>query len=189
MDMKNLDWNIYTYRHRRAFAYCVSRLIHDPVLKQEMLKRAEVHDMDKMLMYLFLDQHTAQLLHVQRQPHHLENSLPRSYEDLVETVIDYECAPYTKQDKPLNAYDFVLKLHGMHLLNDETMNSLMSIMRELNIDHSGTVSEDTEGLAYIAGLGEVTEEMVLEEILTYIRNHPDNELEWVLEQAHSGIRL
>ena len=58
-DMKNLDWNIYTYRHRRAFAYCVSRLIHDPVLKQEMLKRAEVHDMDKMLMYLFLDQHTA----------------------------------------------------------------------------------------------------------------------------------
>ena len=180
--MKNLDWNIYTYRHRRAFAYCVSRLIHDPVLKQEMLKRAEVHDMDKMLMYLFLDQHTAQLLHVQRQPHHLENSLPRSYEDLVETVIDYECAPYTKQDKPLNAYDFVL-------LNDETMNSLMSIMKKLSIDHSGTVSEDTEGLAYIAGLGEVTEEMVLEEILTYIRNHPDNELEWVLEHAHSGIRL
>ena len=107
----------------------------------------------------------------------------------METVIDYECAPYTKQDKPLNAYDFVLKLHEMQLLNDETMNSLMSIMRELNIDHSGTVSEDTEGLAYIAGLGEVTEEMVLEEILTYIRNHPDNELEWVLEQAHSGIRL
>ena len=77
----------------------------------------------------------------------------------------------------------------MQLLNDETMNSLMSIMKELNIDHSGTVSEDTEGLAYIAGLDEVTEEMVLEEILTYIRNHPDNELEWVLEQAHSGIRV
>ena len=75
-------------------------------LKEEMLKRAKIHDMDKMVMYLFMEQKEAQKIHMMHQPHHLENSLPRTYEDLVETIIDYECAPYTKPDKPLNAYDF-----------------------------------------------------------------------------------
>ena len=102
--MKNFNWCIYTYRHRRAFEYCVNKLIHDPDLKEEMLKRAKIHDMDKMVMYLFLEQKEAQKIHMMHQPHHLENSLPRTYEDLVETIIDYECAPYTKPDKPLNAY-------------------------------------------------------------------------------------
>ena len=74
--MKNLNWCIYTYRHRRAFEYCVNKLIHDPDLKEEMLKRARIHDMDKMVMYLFLEQKEAQKIHMMHQPHHLENSLP-----------------------------------------------------------------------------------------------------------------
>ena len=115
--MKNLNWCIYTYRHRRAFEYCVNKLIHDPDLKEEMLKRAKIHDMDKMVMYLFLEQKEAQKIHMMHQPHHLENSLPRTYEDLVETIIDYECAPYTKPDKPLNAYDFTNLLMQMKVLD------------------------------------------------------------------------
>ena len=118
--MKNLNWCIYTYRHRRAFEYCVNKLIHDPNLKEEMLKRARIHDMDKMVMYLFLEQKEAQKIHMMHQPHHLENSLPRTYEDLVETIIDYECAPYTKPDKPLNAYDFTNLLMQMKVLDGKT---------------------------------------------------------------------
>ena len=114
--MKNLNWCIYTYRHRRAFEYCVNKLIHESDLKEEMLKRAKIHDMDKMVMYLFLEQKEAQKIHMMHQPHHLENSLPRTYEDLVETIIDYECAPYTKPDKPLNAYDFTNLLMQMKVL-------------------------------------------------------------------------
>lgn len=184
--MRNLDWNIYTYKHRRAFAYCVKKLIRDPGLREQMLKRAEVHDMDKMLMYLFLDQKTAQITHVKHQPHHLENDLPRTYEDLVETVIDYECAPYTKPDKPLNAYEFVLKLNEMKLIDDAMRDQLISIMRDLGIDHSGTVQEDTEGLAYMESIGEVTEDMIMDEILSYVNSLDRKELETVLNEA--GIK-
>ena len=187
--VKNADWIAYTYRHRKAFAYCAEKLVHEPVLREEMLRRAEVHDMDKMLMYLFLDQHTSQILHVQNKAHHLENNLTKSYEDLVETVIDYECAPYTKPDKPLNAWDFVHKLKEMNLLDDETAEQLCSIMHELGIDRSDTVSSDAEGMAYIRQFSEVTEEMIMEEILRYVNEHPDNELDWILEQVRAGVRL
>ena len=54
--MKNMQWCIYTYRHRKAFEYCVRKYIHEPALREEMLRRAAVHDMDKMIMYLLMDQ-------------------------------------------------------------------------------------------------------------------------------------
>ncbi|MDD6154181.1 MAG: hypothetical protein PUB39_01220 [Eubacteriales bacterium] len=183
--MKNLEWNIYTYKHRRAFKYTVEKLIHEPKLREEMLKRAEVHDMDKMVLYLFYDQHTAQMMHVKSQPHHLENNKPKSYEDLVETVIDYECAPYTKPDKPWNAYDFITLLYSMRLLDEEIKDRLMAITAELGIDRSGTSSNDLEGMKYIESLGEITEDMIYDEILKYVNNYPDNELNRIILQKVS----
>ena len=178
--MRNLEWLVYTYRHRRAFEYCVKKRVRDPQLRQKMLLRARVHDMDKMVMYLFMDQRKAQRLHMQTQPHHLENDLLRTHEDLVEAVIDYECAPYTKPDKPLNAYDFVMKLMDMSLLDDETGARLIDIMKELDIARTGTIAGDAEGLAYCAAIGPVTEAMVLEEILCYIDENRDNALDLAL---------
>ncbi len=166
--MKNLNWCIYTYRHRRAFEYCVNKLIHDPSLREEMLKRARTHDMDKMVMYLFLEQKEAQKIHMMHQPHHLENSLPKTHEDLVETVIDYECAPYTKPDKPLNAYDFTNKLMHMKVLDEEIGANLISIMEDLGIASSASNQGDMEGHAYMEQFDEVTEDMIREEIQNYI---------------------
>lgn len=166
--MKNLNWCIYTYRHRRAFEYCVNKLIHNPDLKKEMLRRAKVHDMDKMVMYLFLEQKEAQKIHMMHQPHHLENNLPKTYEDLVETVIDYECAPYTKPDKPLNAYDFTNLLMQMKALDEKTGANLISIMEGLGIASSASNQGDEEGHAYMEQFARVTEDMILEEIHTYI---------------------
>ena len=174
--MKNPEWCRYTYLHRKAFEYCVRKLIRDPGLRDEMLRRARVHDMDKMVMYLFMEQKDAQQRHIETQPHHLENNLPRTYYDLVETVIDYECAPYTKPDKPLNAYDFVLLLVKLKVLDGETGNILTDIMAELGIDHTGTVSEDTEGREYIESFGEVSEEEIFKEILSYVNGLPQSEL-------------
>ena len=183
--MKNLKWCIYTYRHRKAFEYCVRKYIQEPVLREEMLRRAAVHDMDKMIMYLFMDQKSAQEMHVRIQPHHLENDLPRTYEDYVETVIDYECAPYTKPDKPLNAYDFTHLLMDWKALDEGTGNKLISIMEEIGIANSTTYFDDAEGQKYINSLEEVTEEMIYEEVLTYINEHPDNELNMILEHITS----
>ena len=174
--MKNPEWCRYTYLHRKAFEYCVRKLIRDPGLRDEMLRRARVHDMDKMVMYLFMEQKDAQQRHIETQAHHLENDLPRTYYDLVETVIDYECAPYTKPDKPLNAYDFVLLLVKLKVLDEETGNILTDIMAELGIDHTGTVSEDTEGREYIDSFGEVSEEEIFKEILSYVNGLPQSEL-------------
>ena len=178
--VKNLEWCIYTYRHRRAFEYCAEKLIRDPALRAEMLKRAKVHDMDKMVMYLFLDQKKAQELHTATQPHHLENSLERSYEDLVQTVIDYECAPYTKPDKPLNAYDFARMLMDLKAMDEKTGGELISVMEQLGIARTGTVEEDIEGREYINSIGEVTEEMIYEEILRYVNSITAEELEQLL---------
>ena len=178
--MKNLKWCIYTYRHRKAFEYCVRKYIHEPALREELLRRAAVHDMDKMIMYIFMDQKDAQEMHVKTQPHHLENDLPRTYEDYVETVMDYECAPYTKPDKPLNAYDFTQLLMDWKALDEETGNKLISIMEDIGIANSTTYIDDVEGQRYISSLEEVTEEMIYEEIRTYLNENPDNDLDTIL---------
>ena len=174
--MKNLNWCIYTYRHRRAFLYCVKKLINEPGLREELLRRARIHDMDKMVMYLFLEQKEAQKVHMMTQPHHLENSLPKTYEDLVETVIDYECAPYTKPDKPLNAYDFTNLLMRMGALDEKTGENLISIMEGLGIASSASNQGDREGHTYMEQFAEVTEDMIREEIQDYIQfitNHAE----------------
>ena len=168
--MNNLEWLKYTYRHRRAFEYCVNKLIKDQPLRDEMLRRARVHDMDKMIMYLMLDQKEAQSIHVNTRVHHLENDLPKAYEDLVEAVIDYECAPYTKPDKPLNAYDFTRMLMELGALTETRGSELFAIMRELGIDHSEDLTQDAEGMEYVNGIGDITEEMIREEILAYINS-------------------
>ena len=163
--MKNFEWCVYTYRHRKAFEYTVNKLIKDPELKAEMLKRAKVHDVDKLKMYLVMDHIESQKKHVSESRHHLENDNPKSYEDLVETVIDYECAPYTKPDKPLNAYDFTKKLLSMGAFGQETADKLISIMHEFGIDSSYDLTKsDPEGMAYVQSIGEVTEEMILDDI-------------------------
>ncbi len=171
--MRNQKWCAYTLRHRRAFEYCVKKLIHEPMLREEMMKRARVHDMDKMVLYLVMEQKEAQALHVKTAPHHLENDLPRTYEDYVEVVLDYECAPYTKPDKPLNAFDFINMLMERGYLDEDTGAVLLEITKDLGIDNSNSVSGDKAGFEYIAGLPEVTEEMIANEIIAYVTGKID----------------
>lgn len=167
--MKNFDWCAYTYRHRRMIDYLIEKLIHEDSLKTEMRKHAKLHDMDKILLYQVMDQQTAQNIHVEEQPHHLNCKKEKTYYDLVETVLDYESAPYTKPDKPLNAFDFTHKLIEMGLIKESVGEQLFQIMHELGIDYSGTVQQDTEGLAYAKQYENVTEEMILQEIVEYVK--------------------
>ena len=43
--------------------------------------------------------------------HHVDNHLLKTKADLVETVIDWECARFTKPDKQLNAYETLMKFY------------------------------------------------------------------------------
>ena len=186
--MNNFDWCTYTYRHRIAFKYVTEKLIKDKDLKASILKRAEVHDMDKMLMYLFMDQYESQKIHVQNKAHHLECSLPKTYEDLVENVIDYECAPYTKPDKPLNAYDFTKKLLAMELISEDIYTKLVEIMHEFGIDSSYDITKDDEAMNFVRHMPEVTEEMILIEVMNYINDNPDNELKWIIDKLKTDSK-
>ena len=167
--LKNFEYLKYTYLHRRAFVYTINKLITDSELKTELLKRSETHDMDKMISYLFCEKKYSSELHKNTAQHHMENNLPKSYYDFVEAVIDYECAGYTKIDKPLNAYDTILKYSPSH--SDE----LLNICEKLGINKSYLNSSelDSEAKKYIYADTEVSEEDILKEINNYAAKHPE----------------
>lgn len=165
--MKNLEYCKYTYRHRRALEYLVNKLIKSEDEKNIMLKRIKKHDMDKMLMYQFLEKENASKLHREYASHHLENNPEKDYFDMLEAIFDYEVAGYTKPDKPLNAYDTIIQ-YKKDKISDNLFKHLMSILKEFGMDKSYSVTEDKEGMEYLSQFNEVTEEMIQEELLNYI---------------------
>lgn len=185
--MKNFEWCVYTYKHRIAFEYVARKHIKDEELLEKMLKRRKYHDLDKQLMYQFLDWKTCIDYHVMHEPHHLDNDMDKSFEDLVETVIDFESAPYTKPDKPLNAYDFVHKLVEWELISKERAKDLYEIMHELGIDSSYDITKDANCQEFVNSIGEITEEMILLEIMDYVREiNPKEVLEFIREKIEAG---
>ena len=177
--MENLEWCIYTYKHRMAFAYVAKRLIRDEALLAKILERGKVHDLDKMLLYLFVPWEDAIQYHMTHRKHHLECEGPKSYEDLLEMVIDFECSPYTKPDKPLNCYDFVQKLVRENRIDGEMAEKLFGIMRELKIDYSYDVTKERQCREFLASLPQVTEEMILFQVMEYVRTNSAEELEYI----------
>ena len=83
-------------------------------------------------------------------------------------------------------YDFTHLLMDWKALDEETGNKLISIMEKIGIANSTTFFDDEEGQKYINSLEEVTEEMIYEEILTYINKHPDNALNMILEHVRDN---
>lgn len=166
--LKNFEYLKYTYLHRKAFVYTVNKLISDIELKKELLKRAETHDMDKMISYLFCEKKYSSELHRKTAQHHMENDIQKSYYDFVEAVIDYECAGYTKIDKPLNAYDTIQKYSPQH--SDE----LLDVCEKLGIKKSylNSAELDENAKKFIYSNQDVTEEDILKEILDYATKYP-----------------
>ena len=64
--------------------------------------------MDKPFLYacLWLDLKEIQTIHRKNSKHHVKNNLPKTKDDLLDTIIDWECARFTKPDKPLTAREF-----------------------------------------------------------------------------------
>jgi len=173
--MKNIGYLEYTYMHRRAFAFLVEKLIKDEDDKKEMRKRAEVHDLDKALMYTMIEKSEASKIHRNTQRHHMENRGNKDKYDIMEAVFDFESAALTKPDKPLNAYDTVKKYNPYHA--DE----LLACIHELGIDSSYVRKPDAEFEDFCKQYIPITEEKILGEIYSYIAQKPEEAAYYVYE--------
>ena len=165
--IKNLDYCKYTYLHRKALAYYIKKneyLTEEDRL--ELLKRAKVHDMDKLTLYLFWDKERASEYHRTHSSHHLKKWIPHSRIDLLESIFDYECAALTKPDKPLNAYDTVIKYYSD--FKDEYLPELEKL--HMNSSYIAVTQEDKEFIENI----EVDENDILKEVSEYLRNNEAN---------------
>lgn len=97
----NVKNQLYTVNHKQAFVAVCFEVLGD------VPEWAYLHDIDKLVLYGITDKSTASGIHRKYAKHHYNNFTKPEHID--ECIIDYECARYTKADKPLNAYDTIMK--------------------------------------------------------------------------------
>lgn len=104
----------YTFKHYLVFKKVEKKLLG--------YHKYWYHDWDKLLLYVFcpwLGTKKISKLHQKYNSHHPVwydkdnwSHNKKAYEiDFVEAIIDWECARYTKADKPLNAYDTMFEYY------------------------------------------------------------------------------
>lgn len=101
--IKNKERIKYTLAHRKAF-----RKIEKELLGYNTV-RILFHDLDKVFLYPFFDYKKVHNFHRNHAKHHTVKA--KTHSDFVQMVIDWECARYTKPDKPLNARQTLYKLY------------------------------------------------------------------------------
>ncbi len=96
------------FKHKKAFL-CVEK---------ELLGKNTIdgylHDVDKIFMLalcFWLNPKEISKIHRANSRHHLENNIEKNEKDYTQMIIDWECARYTKSDKPLNAYETMQKYY------------------------------------------------------------------------------
>lgn len=92
---------IYTLDHKKAFLKMEKKLLGKNTI------RGYLHDLDKIVLKLFLDKETVSKLHRSYSRHHINRAHTRK--DYIQMVIDWECSRYTKPDKPLTARETLHK--------------------------------------------------------------------------------
>ncbi len=161
--LRNLDYCIYTYLHRKELVYRINRSSLSAKDKEALLDRAEVHDIDKLVMYPVMTVEEVTAIHTKHARHHMENALEKTRIDRLEAIFDYESAAL-KPDKSKNAYDLI-RLHKPHLLPE-----MLPLLEELGMTTSYLNKPDAELEAYISQYLPVTEQMILDEIFEYFQN-------------------
>lgn len=115
------DHIVYTIKHKIAFLQVEKKL------RGKNTFNGYMHDMDKPFLYLalWLDMKDIQKIHRSHNRHHVKNNLDKSKDDLIDTIIDWECARITKPDKPLNAYQTLMKFYP------EYQDTFLPLIKEL----------------------------------------------------------
>ena len=156
--MKNKDYIEYTYKHRKIVIYLAKKYFKK---NKDLLKKVELHDLDKLFMYLFYEKESASDIHRDMISHH-QNSIPKTELDYMEMVLDWESARYTKPDKPLNAYDTLIKYYP------DMEDNILPILKSIGIDKSGLPMEE-DVWEYTQSISEVTLNDIKKEFITYVR--------------------
>lgn len=97
------DYIKYTLDHRKAF-----RQVEKDLFGKVSL-RGYFHDLDKVFLYFLFGKDITSKIHRNFSHHHIKCA--KSEKDYKEMVVDWECARFTKPDKPLNAYDTLYKYY------------------------------------------------------------------------------
>lgn len=122
MFTKNQRYKIkYSLEHRKAFLTLEKKLLGKNTI------RAYLHDVDKIILYHFLPTEFVHTCHQWWSKHHEHRA--KTHNDFVQMAIDWECARFTKPDKPLDAYDTLYKFYP-HMED-----KILPILKALNIAH------------------------------------------------------
>ncbi len=155
--MKNFEELVYTYRHRKVVLYLADLYFNN----EELLEQLNDHDMDKMYLLLFFEKKKISEFHSKMTTHH-DNQIPKTKLDYIEMILDWESARYTKEDKPLNAYDTLIKFYP-HLKNE-----ILPILKEMKLDYS-TLEKDKRVVEYVNSLGKTKITDIRKELVDYIK--------------------
>lgn len=93
----------YSINHRKAFRSVEKQLLGHNTF------RSLFHDLDKVILYNFFDYKDVHNWHRNNMRHHSIKA--KTHSDFVQMVIDWECARFTKPDKPLNARETLYKFY------------------------------------------------------------------------------
>lgn len=99
----NTGYQMYTLQHKQAFVAVQLSLMGGGGATESGI----LHDVDKLVTYGLMGKKEVSKLHRKYARHHIENCI--NCADCTDCIIDYECARFTKEDKPLNAYKTVMK--------------------------------------------------------------------------------
>lgn len=154
--MFNLEKLLYTYKHRKVVMFLASYYFDN----QELLEQIKSHDMDKMYLLLFFEKKDIEDYHRNMNKHH-DNNLPKTKLDYIEMILDWESARYTKEDKPLNAYDTLYKYYP------NLEKEILPILEEMGIAYS-TFDKDKKVVEYVNTLNNASIEDVKKELIDYI---------------------
>ena len=105
--------------HRRAYFKIAKQL-------GVMKLRFYLHDLDKLILSAFMGDKLATKLHRKISIHHEQNQIIK---DVLGSIIDWECARYTKPEKPLSARETLNKYYS-HLKN---YNQFITTLDELKL--------------------------------------------------------
>ena len=155
--MKNFEKLLYSYKHRKVLCFLANKYYGD---NKKLLEKIKYHDLDKMYLLLFYDKKDIDPIHKKLAFHH-DNAIPKTKLDYIEMVLDWESARYTKEDKPLNAYDTLYKFYPQ--LEDE----ILPILQKLKINKS-TFDKDEDVISYQSTLSNITEKDIKTELINFI---------------------
>ena len=92
---------------------------------------------------------------------HHDNNIPKTKLDYLEMILDWESARYTKDDKPLNAFDTLNKYYP-HLKE-----SVLPYLEKMGLAYS-TLEKFEDVTEYAKTLTNITMEDIRKELINYI---------------------